>query len=171
MPAVRLNGNDSDSDEAPEFVTNHIATENARMQRRQEDEAYAQAKATKRKRKLKQLTETPELPDDVLVAVAARKEQEEAAEEQETAMQLRIKKRRALKEVKVAHLMEKKIHTRQFGNIQVQTLEALEKMQTRTLPASAKEFLNLRTAPSRARMNVMEGHPSQFTKKQKHRKG
>ena len=75
----------------------------------------------------------------------------------------------ALKEVKMAKLMEKKTHTRQFGNIQVQTLEALEKTQTRALSDSAKEFMELRLAPTRERMNVMEGHPSQFTKKQKYR--
>ncbi|POM63733.1 Hypothetical protein PHPALM_20830 [Phytophthora palmivora] len=169
-PVVRPDGNDSDSDEAPEVVTKQSATEQALTQRRQEDEARAQAKAaTKRKRKTKQETEVPELPDDVLSAVAARTEEEDAAEEQETAAELRAKKRRAVKEAKLAKLMEKKTHTRQFGNIQVQTLETLENTQTRELSASAKEFLELRSAPTRARMNVMEGHPSLFTKKQKQR--
>ncbi|CAI5723346.1 unnamed protein product [Peronospora destructor] len=160
--------NGSDSDEAPEVMTKQKATEKALTQCRQEKEARVQAKATKRKRKNKQLTEVPELPDEVLSAVAARKEKEEEAAEKEEAMaQLRAKKTRALKEVKLAKLMEKKTHTRQFGNIQVQTLEALEKTQTRALLDSAKEFMELRMAPTRERMNVMEGHASQFTKKRK----
>ncbi|CAI5714401.1 unnamed protein product [Peronospora effusa] len=168
-PIVRPNGNDSDSEEAPEVMTKQSATEIVQKQRRQEKEARARAMATKsRKRKNKQLTEVPELPDEVLSVVAARKEEEEeAAEKEETMAQLRAKKRRALNEAKLAKLMEKKTHTRQFGNIQVQTLEALEKTQTRTLLASAKEFMELRFAPTRERMNVMEGHASQFTKKRK----
>lgn len=46
-PVVRLDSNDSDSDsdEAPEVVTKQSATEQALTQRRQEDEARAQAKA------------------------------------------------------------------------------------------------------------------------------
>lgn len=120
----------------------------------------------KTKQETKEETELPELPDDVLSAVAARNDEEDAAEEEETAAELRAKKRRAVKEAK---LMKKKTHTRQFGNIQVQTLETLENTQTRELPASAKKFLELRAAPNRTRMNVLEGHPSQFTKKQKRR--
>ncbi|KAG2995208.1 hypothetical protein JG687_00015808 [Phytophthora cactorum] len=161
---------DSDSDEAPEVVTKQSATEQALTQQRQEEEARAQAKAAKRKRKTKQEPkpeeEVPELSDDVLSAVAARNEEE--AEEDE-AEELRAKKRRAEKEAKLAKLMEKKTHTRQFGNIQVQTLESLENTQTRELSTSAKQFLERRLAPTRERMNVMEGHPSQFTKKQKQR--
>ncbi|KAG7382988.1 hypothetical protein PHYPSEUDO_004167 [Phytophthora pseudosyringae] len=169
---VRPEEHESDSDEAPEVVTKQSATQQAQTQQRQEEEARAQAKAAaKRKRKTKQETkpeqEVPELSDDVLSAVAARKEEDEAAEEEETAAELRAKKRRAVKEARLAKLMEKKTHTRQFGNIQVQTLETLENTQTRELSASAKEFLELRAAPTRTRMNVMEGHPSQFTKKQK----
>ncbi|KAG2789838.1 hypothetical protein PC129_g14453 [Phytophthora cactorum] len=159
-----------DSDEAPEVVTKQSATEQALTQQRQEEEARAQAKAAKRKRKTKQEPkpeeEVPELSDDVLSAVAARNEEE--AEEDE-AEELRAKKRRAEKEAKLAKLMEKKTHTRQFGNIQVQTLESLENTQTRELSTSAKQFLERRLAPTRERMNVMEGHPSQFTKKQKQR--
>ncbi|KAG6949199.1 hypothetical protein JG688_00014732 [Phytophthora aleatoria] len=161
---------DSDSDEAPEVVTKQSATEQALMQQRQEEEARAQAKAAKRKRKTKQEPkpeeEVPELSDDVLSAVAARNEED--AEEDE-AEELRAKKRRAVKEAKLAKLMEKKTHTRQFGNIQVQTLESLENTQTRELSTSANQFLERRLAPTRERMNVMEGHPSQFTKKQKQR--
>ncbi|KAF1785439.1 hypothetical protein GQ600_27491 [Phytophthora cactorum] len=148
---------DSDSDEAPEVVTKQSATEQALTQQRQEEEARAQAKAAKRKRKTKQEPkpeeEVPELSDDVLSAVAARNEEE--AEEDE-AEELRAKKRQ-------------EAHTRQFGNIQVQTLESLENTQTRELSTSAKQFLERRLAPTRERMNVMEGHPSQFTKKQKQR--
>ena len=47
-PVVRPNGNDSDSDEAPDVVTKQIATENVLTQRRQEKEARAQANASKR---------------------------------------------------------------------------------------------------------------------------
>ncbi|OWY96285.1 hypothetical protein PHMEG_00033485, partial [Phytophthora megakarya] len=142
----------------------------ALTQRRQEDEA--RKASTKRKRKPKQETketEVPELSDDVLSAVAARNEEEDAVEEEETAAQLRAKKRRAVKEAKLAKLMEKKTHTRQFGNIQVQTLKSLENTHARELSASAKEFLELRSAPTRARMNVLEGHATLFTKKQKQR--
>ncbi|ETL87787.1 hypothetical protein, variant [Phytophthora nicotianae] len=159
---------DSDSDEAPEVVTKQSATEQALTQQRQEEEARAQATAAKRKRKTKQgpkpEEELPELSDDVLSAVAARNEEEE---EEDKAEELRAKKRRAVKEAKLAKLMEKKTHTRQFGNIQVQTLESLENTQTRELSTSAKQFLERRLAPTRARMNIMEGHPSQFARKQK----
>ncbi|KAF1786878.1 hypothetical protein GQ600_404 [Phytophthora cactorum] len=163
---------DSDSDEAPEVVTKQSATEQALMQQRQEEEARAQAKRPrggsnrKTKQEPKPEEEVPELSDDVLSAVAARNEED--AEEDE-AEELRAKKRRAVKEAKLAKLMEKKTHTRQFGNIQVQTLESLENTQTRELSTSAKQFLERRLAPTRERMNVMEGHPSQFTKKQKQR--
>ncbi|KAG6606590.1 uncharacterized protein IUM83_14326 [Phytophthora cinnamomi] len=164
-----LPAHDSDSDEAPEVVTKQSAAEQARTLQRQQDEAKAQAKAlAKRKRKSKQEpkkeVEVPELPDDVLSAVAAHHEEEEQLEQQETAAQIRAKKR---KQAKVAELMMKKTHTRQFGSIQVQTLDALEDAQTRELSQSAKEFLDRRMAPNRPRMNVLEGHPSQFTKKQK----
>ncbi|ETI41004.1 hypothetical protein F441_13643 [Phytophthora nicotianae CJ01A1] len=160
---------DSDSDEAPEVVTKQSATEQALTQQRQEEEARAQATAAKsRKRKTKQEPkpeeEVPELSDDVLSAVAARNEEEE---EEDKAEELRAKKRRAVEEAKLAKLMEKKTHTRQFGNIQVQTLESLENTQTRELSTSAKQFLERRLAPTRARMNIMEGHPSQFARKQK----
>ncbi|ETO69676.1 hypothetical protein, variant [Phytophthora nicotianae P1976] len=159
---------DSDSDEAPEVVTKQSATEQALTQQRQEEEARAQATAAKRKRKTKQEPkpeeEVPELSDDVLSAVAARNEEEE---EEDKAEELRAKKRRAVEEAKLAKLMEKKTHTRQFGNIQVQTLESLENTETRELSTSAKQFLERRLAPTRARMNIMEGHPSQFARKQK----
>ncbi|KUG01656.1 hypothetical protein AM587_10009713 [Phytophthora nicotianae] len=159
---------DSDSDEAPEVVTKQSATEQALTQQRQEEEARAQATAAKRKRKTKQEPkpeeEVPELSDDVLSAVAARNEVEE---EEDKAEELRAKKRRAVEEAKLAKLMEKKTHTRQFGNIQVQTLESLKNTQTRELSTSAKQFLERRLAPTRARMNIMEGHPSQFARKQK----
>ncbi|KAF4145730.1 hypothetical protein GN958_ATG05047 [Phytophthora infestans] len=161
---------DSDSDEAPEVVTKQSATEKALTQQRQEEEARAQATAAKRKRKSKQEPkpeeDVPELSDDVLSVVAARNEEET---EEDQAEELRAMKRRAVEEAKLAKLIEKKTHTRQFGNIQVQTLESLENTRTRELSTSAKHFLERRLAPTRARMNVMEGHPSQFTKKQKFR--
>ncbi|KAG7384926.1 hypothetical protein PHYBOEH_009256 [Phytophthora boehmeriae] len=170
-PAIRPDGNDSDSDEAPEVVTKQSATQQALELRRQEGEARAQAKiAAKRKRKPKQdkaETEVAELPEDILSAVAARNEEDEAVEEEELAAKARAKKRRA--NAKLAKLMEKKTHTRQFGNIEVKTLDAVEAAKTRELSDSAKQFLELRAAPSRPRMNVMEGHSTQFTKKQKQR--
>ncbi|CEG35736.1 uncharacterized protein PHALS_00071 [Plasmopara halstedii] len=156
----------SDSDEAPEVVTKQSAKEQALNQQRQEKEAHAQVKEAKRKRKVKKVTaeaeEVPKLSDDVLSAVATRHEEEDAVD---SVAEIRAQKQLAVKRAKVAKLMEKKTHTRQFGNIQVQTLETLENMQTRELSASAKEFLLRRTAPSRARMNILDGHPSQFTKK------
>ncbi|KAG1712351.1 hypothetical protein DVH05_000098 [Phytophthora capsici] len=177
-PAVRPLEHDSDSDEAPEVVTKQSAKDQALTLQRQEEEARAQAKAAaKRKRKTKQETkkkeevteEVPELSDDILSAVAARNEEEGAAEEEEEEMELRARKRRAVKEAKMAELMEKKTHTRQFGNIQVQTVESLENTQARALTESAKKFLELRSAPTRARMNLLQGHSTQFTKKQKKR--
>ncbi|KAF4316163.1 hypothetical protein BBO99_00008832 [Phytophthora kernoviae] len=171
VPAIRPDGNDSDSDEAPEVVTKQSATQKALELRRQEGEARAQAKAAaKRKRKTKQdktETEVPELPEEILSAVAARNEEDEAVEEEEVAAKARAKKRRA--DAKLAKLLEKKTHMRQFGNIEVKTLDAVETAKTRELSESAKEFLALREAPNRPRMNVMEGHPTQFTKKQKQR--
>ncbi|KAL3671096.1 hypothetical protein V7S43_004278 [Phytophthora oleae] len=179
--AVRPVEHDSDSDEAPEVVTKQSAKEQALTLQRQEEEARAQAKAaTKRKRKTKQepkkeeevaevSEEVPELSEDVLSAVAARNEEEEAADEEEEEAELRARKRRAVKEAKMAELMEKKTHTRQFGNIQVQTVEAMENTQARELSESAKKFLELRSAPTRARMNLLQGHASQFTKKKKKR--
>ncbi|KAE8908630.1 hypothetical protein PF005_g14281 [Phytophthora fragariae] len=164
---------DSDSDEAPEVVTKQSAAQQARALQQQEEEAKAQAKAqalAKRKRKSKQepkkQEEVPELSDDVLSAVAARNDEEEELEQQETKDEIRAKKR---KQQKVAELLKKKTHTRQFGSIEVQTLDALEDAQTRGLSDSAKEFLERLNAPGRPRMNVLEGHESLFTKKQKQR--
>ncbi|KAK1942079.1 hypothetical protein P3T76_006401 [Phytophthora citrophthora] len=177
-PAVRPVEHDSDSDEAPEVVTKQSAKEQVLTLQRQEEEARAQAKAaTKRKRKAKQepkkeeeaSNEVPELSDDILSAVAARNEEEDDAEEEEAEAELRARKRRAVKEAKMAEMMEKKTHTRQFGNIQVQTVEALKNTQARELTESAKKFLELRSAPTRARMNLLQGHSTQFTKKQKKR--
>ncbi|KAL4087857.1 hypothetical protein PRIC1_012288 [Phytophthora ramorum] len=169
-PAVRPESHDSDSDEAPEIVTKQSATQQAQEQRQQEHEARVQAKAAKsRKRKSKQEVQeqsgaVPELSDEILSAVAAREEEEEAVNEEEAAEQRRADKRRAKKQAK---LMQKKTHTRQFGNIQVQTLEALEKTQTRELTDGAKEFVERRTAPKRERMDLMKGHPAHFCKKQR----
>jgi hypothetical protein len=123
----------------------------------------------KSRQESKKQSEVPELPDDVLSAVAARNDEEEEVEQEEQEAELRAKKRRAVKQAKMAELMQKKTHTRQFGNIQVQTLDAVENKQTRGLSKSAKEFLALRSAPSKPRMNVLEGHPSLFAKKQKQR--
>ncbi|GMF24669.1 unnamed protein product [Phytophthora lilii] len=155
-PVPRPEGSNSD-DEAPEVVTKQSAQEQALTQQRHEEEA----------REPKETEEVPELPDDVLSAVAARNEEEEAAEEQEVAAALRAEKRQA---AKLAKLMQKKTHTRQFGNIQVQTLDSLEQTQARELSESAKKFLERRTAPTRPRMNVLEGHPTQFAKKKQRSK-
>lgn len=64
-------------------------------------------------------------------------------------------------------MLKKKSHIRQFGHIQVQTVDEAARVQTRPLSASAEEFLARKTAPHRARMNVLEGHAALFTKKQK----
>ncbi|GMF26128.1 unnamed protein product [Phytophthora fragariaefolia] len=164
-------GHESDSDEAPEVVTKQSAEQQALTLRRHEDAARAQAKAqATSKQEPKPQDEVPELPDDVLSAVAAHHEEEQQQQQeqqqQETAAQRRAKKR---KQAKVAELLRRKTHTRQFGNIEVQTLDAVEDAQTRELSDSAKQFLERRTAPHRPRMNVLEGHASQFTKKQKQR--
>ena len=130
-----------------------------------------------RKRKSRQETEVPELPDDVLLAVAARSAEEEGTdgekrekmgkEEEEAG---RTKRRERTKRGSVAKLLQaQKTHTRQFGNIYVQKLETLETTQIREVSDSAREFLKLRTAPMRQRMNVLEGHSSLFTKQQKYR--
>ncbi|RLN87721.1 hypothetical protein BBJ28_00015079 [Nothophytophthora sp. Chile5] len=163
-PPMRADGSDSDGDEAPEVVTKQSAEEQALEQLRHEGEARTKAKAdAKRKRKSKQTEKKPEqkeveeLPADILTA------------EEEAAASARAKRRRAAADAKRAKVMAKKTHTRQFGNIQVQTLDALETTQTRDLSSSAQEFLARRETPHRPRMNVLEGHPSLFTKKQKER--
>ncbi|KAI9909154.1 hypothetical protein PsorP6_014853 [Peronosclerospora sorghi] len=160
----------NDSDEAPEVLNNQVASFQALNQRRKEKEARVHSKdAAKRKRKNKQETKVSQLPHDVLSAVAARHKEVEADEEDKVAIEERRKMRLVQSEAKILKRIEKKSHTKQFGNIHVQTLETLEQTQTRELSASAKKFLELRSAPHRKRMNVLEGHPSQFTKRQKNR--
>ncbi|TDH66396.1 hypothetical protein CCR75_005231 [Bremia lactucae] len=151
----------SDSDGAPEVLTKESATEHAIAQQHQLSGHHS----ARRKRKIKPEAElkdkTLELPDDVLLAVAARTEEAVAVDSRD---ELRAKKQRAVKRARLEKQLQTKTHTRQFGNIQVQTLEALENTQTRELSTDATEFLMRKMAPSRARMNVLEGHPSQFTK-------
>jgi hypothetical protein len=73
-----------------------------------------------------------------------------------------------------AALRQKQTHVRQFGHVQVRTLASAEsdaEAASRALSGEAKAFLARRAAPLRARMSVLEGHPSLFTKKQKQRAG
>lgn len=63
--------------------------------------------------------------------------------------------------------MKVRTHTRDFGTVQVQTLESINAIQSRTLSSSAAEFLERKTAPKRERMNVLAGHSSQFVKQRK----
>lgn len=88
--------------------------------------------------------------------------EEEAEQEAESAQAAATAKRQRA-------ALKKKTHTRQFGNVHVQTVGELERQQARPLSASAEEFLKRRSAPHRARMSVLEGHPALFTKKQKQR--
>uniref|UniRef100_A0AAV1THR7 Uncharacterized protein n=1 Tax=Peronospora matthiolae TaxID=2874970 RepID=A0AAV1THR7_9STRA len=177
VSALRPNSSDSDSDEAPDVVLNHNAMEDMLTQRREETAARAHAKAvikSRKRTKSRQETEVPDLPDDVLLAVAARKEEDEVKEEEtretmEKEEARRTKRRKGMEDNVVKVLEEKKTHTRQFGNIYVQTLDSLEMTKTREVSDNARQFLKLRTAPMRQRMNVMEGHSSLFTKKQKYR--
>uniref|UniRef100_M4BP91 Uncharacterized protein n=1 Tax=Hyaloperonospora arabidopsidis (strain Emoy2) TaxID=559515 RepID=M4BP91_HYAAE len=169
VSALRPNGNDSDSDEAPDVVSNQNAMEEMLTQRREETAARAHAKAViKRKRKSRQETEVLDLPNDVLLAIAAGKE-EETREMMEKEEARRTKRREGIEDNVVRLMEEKKTHTRQFGNIYVQTLETLKMTKTREVSDNARQFLKLRTAPMRQRMNAMEGHSSLFTKKQKYR--
>ena len=109
-----------------------------------------------------------DLPNDVLLAIAAGKE-EETREMMEKEEARRTKRRVGIEDNVVRLMEEKKTHTRQFGNIYVQTLETLKMTKTREVSDNARQFLKLRTAPMRQRMNAMEGHSSLSTKKQKYR--
>ncbi|GLD97252.1 hypothetical protein PINS_up022408 [Pythium insidiosum] len=183
---------DSDSDdEAPEVVSKESAKELALEQRRQEkDAARQQAISAKRKRKAadeeeapkadadaaadeetqqgdddneneEEDDEAPALPDDVLSALATRDEEDKAEQELESALDRQRRKRAAS--------MKQRTHIRDFGSVQVRTIDTLDAAQRRELTAAAASFLDRKSAPHRARMNVLEGHASQFTKKQKTR--
>ncbi|KAJ0406133.1 hypothetical protein ATCC90586_000590 [Pythium insidiosum] len=177
---------ESDSDdEAPEVVSKESAKELALEQRRQEKEAVRQqAISAKRKRKTQdedaaskaaadepvaeehedeqeEADDAPALPDDVLSALATRDEENKVEQELESARDRQRRKRAAA--------MKERTHIRDFGTVQVRTLDTLEAAQRRELTSSAAAFLDRKSAPHRARMNVLEGHASQFTKKQKTR--
>ncbi|KAF1320915.1 hypothetical protein FI667_g12288, partial [Globisporangium splendens] len=155
-------------DEAPEEVTKLNAKDQALELLRHEKEARTSAAANKRKRTTRSsATESKaveeaveELPEDILSAVAAHHEEEKVEQELEAARERAAKKR-------LTAALKKKTHIRQFGNIQVQTVDDLAAQQTRKLTASTEEFLARKNAPQRARMSVLEGHASLFSKKQK----
>ncbi|DBA00169.1 TPA: hypothetical protein N0F65_007794 [Lagenidium giganteum] len=182
---------DSD-DEAPEEVSKTSAKEKALELIRHEEEARATAAAAakryaqdgcSKKRKTRSSTkakeeeeqedelaedgevesaEVDELPDDILSAVAARNEEEEEERERQERSDARVRAR--------SELAKKRQHIRTFGNIEVKTLRSIEATTGRELSKEAEDFMALRTAPHRARMNVLAGHPSQFSKKQKTRR-
>ena len=58
-------------------------------------------------------------------------------------------------------------HIRRFGNITVTTLSAVDAQQPTQMNADAEAFLQRMMAPTRKRMNLLEGHPALFSKKQK----
>jgi hypothetical protein len=68
---------------------------------------------------------------------------------------------------KLKKLAENRQHIRQFGNITVQRIEDLEAEKLRRMPRSAGEFLKRMNGPNRKRMDVLEGHPSRFSRLQK----
>ncbi|TMW59534.1 hypothetical protein Poli38472_004603 [Pythium oligandrum] len=178
MAKANAHVHESDDDEAPEVVSKASAKEQALERLRHEEEARVTA-PTRRKRKAPtareeieatedadeqadgEEEEAPELPADVLSALATRDEEEREENELEAKRERQRRKRAAA--------MKQRSHIRDFGTVQVQTLEALDASESRKLNDAAVAFLERKSAPQRARMNVLEGHPSLFTKKQKTR--
>lgn len=91
-------------------------------------------------------------------------DREDEAEEAAEAARERTRKRHAA-------LKKRQTHVREFGHVKVRTLESVDAdaAQSRALSQSASAFLDRRAAPHRPRMNVLDGHPALFTKKQKAR--